>query len=282
MDRYHRFGTFFSGTLFSNGPGIFTVALIIFMALAFVSLPKANAEGEGLWMRVSGTGDQTVVFISGNGNDSSVWAGIEAQVRDMGARTVVYDRAGLGQSALTEGPYQIQDEADTLKQALAQNGVEGPLVLVAHSYGGLIAALVAEGDMDVGGVVFVDALLPADLSDKIVSGVLAEYTPRFKALEEAAPALARAIIPVVNAYPETAERMKNVSFAPSVAFIDILAEQTWVSQPEQIAHIQRVHADFVAASDGRSSVLATGSSHNVMRDKPEIIIRAISRMLARR
>ena len=44
----------------------------------------------------------------------------------------------------------------------------------------------------------------------------------------------------------------------------------------------RVHADFVAAApEARELVLARGSGHYVMRDRPEIVLDAIARMLER-
>lgn len=43
--------------------------------------------------------------------------------------------------------------------------------------------------------------------------------------------------------------------------------------------MRRVHAAFVAASPARTAVFAAGSSHDVMHDKPAIVIDAIGRLL---
>src|SRR5678815_4584123 len=121
---------------------------------------RIDAEAPQLWMQVRGTGDPTVVFESGEGDDSSVWSKIEADVRlPNGVRTVVYDRAGLGRSAPSSGPYRIDDEAAALKRALDRFGIKGPIVLVAHSYGGFVATLVAASDKRVIGAVLVDAFV---------------------------------------------------------------------------------------------------------------------------
>jgi pimeloyl-ACP methyl ester carboxylesterase len=68
-------------------------------------------------------------------------------------------RAGLGRSAPSPPPYRIDDEADALRRELDRHGIEAPIVLVAHSYGGFVATLVAAFDRRVAGVVLVDANL---------------------------------------------------------------------------------------------------------------------------
>jgi hypothetical protein len=45
--------------------------------------------------------------------------------------------------------------------------------------------------------------------------------------------------------------------------------------------MRRAHADFVAASPTREAVFANGSSHYVMRDRPELVVDAIERMVKR-
>ncbi len=81
-----------------------------------------------IWIQAQGDGFLNVVFISGNDNDSRVWAGIEPTIRGMKVRTIVYDRAGLGQSDLKPGPYHVEDETNALKEALDQNKNNGPIL----------------------------------------------------------------------------------------------------------------------------------------------------------
>jgi pimeloyl-ACP methyl ester carboxylesterase len=46
--------------------------------------------------------------------------------------------------------------------------------------------------------------------------------------------------------------------------------------------MRRVHADFVAAApEARELVLARGSGHYVMRDRPEVVLDAVARMVER-
>jgi pimeloyl-ACP methyl ester carboxylesterase len=239
-----------------------------------------HGAGPQLWMQVAGHGDPTVVFEAGGGDDSSVWAGIEPQVRlRCGVRTVVYDRAGLGKSGPTAGPYHIDDEATALTHALDRFGVRGPIVLVAHSYGGFIATLVAASDPRVIGAVFVDANVVEFFDDAEVAHLVGTYTPQLDELRRTNPALAQVMAPIIAAYPETVRRMRAVPLPPNLPVIDIVAENSWGDSDEERAAMKRAHAAFVAASPARAALQATGSSHYVMRDQPALVIDAIARLL---
>ncbi|WP_108819555.1 alpha/beta fold hydrolase [Pseudovibrio sp. Alg231-02] len=254
--------------------------ILSYICCAFLAVLFSTAAlSAPLWLEAKGEGSPSIIFISGNGNDASVWKGIEPHLRKVGVQTVVYDRAGLGNSPLWEGPYTVEGEAEDLQAALTAHGVSGPVILVAHSYGGYIASLLAENMVQVTGLVFVDAGIPADMSPQLVDYVLAEYTPRFEALEKAAPELAKAIIPVVKAYPATAKRMRTVSIPEHLPIIDILADTSWVQDEKIVSQMRKAHADFVATSPNRSSQFAKGSGHNVMKDKPRYVIEAITRMV---
>jgi pimeloyl-ACP methyl ester carboxylesterase len=249
---------------------------------AQVTSRKVDVGGYGIWMQVAGKGSPTVVFESGGGDDSSVWQKMEPEIRQQcKVRTVIYDRAGFGKSDLKPGPYHIEDEAAALQRALDAFGIRGPIVLVAHSYGGFVSTLVATQDARVAGMVLVDANLAGFFDDAEVQRILAKYTPQFDALRQAKPELARVLIPLMEAYPETAKTMRGVSLPPTLPVIDIVAEKTWVDSPEEVSSMRKVHADFVAASPAREAVFATGSSHYVMRDRPDLVTAAIEKMVKR-
>lgn len=238
-------------------------------------------EPGALWTEVRGAGSPTVVFEAGGGEDSSVWADLEAEVRRRDeVRTIVYDRAGLGRSAPAPPPYRIDDEADALRRELDRHGIAAPVVLVAHSYGGFIATLVAADDPRIAGVVLVDANLAGFFDDAQLARLHETYRPQFAALEQQAPELARVMIPVIEAYPATVERLRQVDIPAATPVIDIVAERTWVDTPEEVEAIRRAHRDFVAASPRRRAVHAEGSGHHVMRDRPDVVLGAISEVVA--
>ncbi|WOI53869.1 alpha/beta hydrolase [Parvularcula sp. LCG005] len=255
------------------------------LSLASCASPPVEAEDvtavhPPLHVEVDGAGEPALVFISGNGADLTAWAPIMDAVSEMNSRVVRYDRAGLGQSPLSPPPYSIDDEAAALERALADNAVSGPIVIVAHSYGGLIGFLLAENSREIVGMVLVDALIPTELSPQYTDMILAQYRPQYDMVRAQAPQLAKAVIPVVEAYPETAARMATVRIRTDLPLIDIRAENGTVADPVIAEAVRIAHSQFVGASRYRRRVLAKGSGHNVMQDRPDVVIEAVANMLA--
>ena len=210
-----------------------------------------------------------------------MWEDLEPKVRRrFQVRTMVYDRAGLGRSAPSPSAYSIDGEASALRRELDRHSVAGPFVLVAHSYGAFVATLVAATDPRAAGLVLVDGNLASFFDEAQLERLLATYTPQFPALEQAAPDLARMMIPVIEAYPATVQRLREVDVPRDLPTVDIVAERTWVETPEEIDAIRRAHSDFVAASPQREGVFAEQSGHHVMRDRPDVVLDAIGRLIA--
>jgi pimeloyl-ACP methyl ester carboxylesterase len=88
------------------------------------------------------------------------------------------------------------------------------------------------------------------------------------------------MIPVIEAYPETVARLREIDFPASIPTMDIVAERTWGDTAEEIEAMRRAHREFVAASPHRRGVFAEGSGHHVMRDRPDIVLAAIGQFVA--
>ncbi|WP_205697662.1 alpha/beta fold hydrolase [Conexibacter sp. SYSU D00693] len=114
------------------------------------------ADGRRLHAMVRGAGDVTVVLDAGMGLSRSSWGLVVPDVAEQ-ARTVVYDRAGLGRSDRDPRPRTLEHLRDDLLALLAELG-DGPFVLVGHSWGGPVVrtAAAALGPGAVRGVVLVD------------------------------------------------------------------------------------------------------------------------------
>jgi hypothetical protein len=89
------------------------------------------------------------------------------------------------------------------------------------------------------------------------------------------------MVPIMLALPETAKRLRAVHLPPGLPLVDIVAEITWVSTADEIASMRREHASFVAESAAREAVVATGSGHYVMRDRPDLVLDAAGRLIDR-
>jgi pimeloyl-ACP methyl ester carboxylesterase len=119
-------------------------------------------NGRRMYLSQMGAGGPTVIFESGIAATSQNWAGLQKSVSSF-ARTVTYDRAGLGwssPSASDRTPSNIVRELHTLLQ---QAAVPPPYLLVGHSFGALVVRrFAAEHPGDVAGVVLVDAMRPEE------------------------------------------------------------------------------------------------------------------------
>jgi pimeloyl-ACP methyl ester carboxylesterase len=116
-----------------------------------------DVGGYRLHALVRGKGSPAVVFLNGAGDYSFVWSLVEPDVSRF-ARTIAYDRAGDAWSDLGPTPRTLRQESSELHVLLERAGVRPPVVLVGHSYGGLLARVYAEQyPGEVAGMVLVDA-----------------------------------------------------------------------------------------------------------------------------
>lgn len=243
---------------------------------------RVDVGGYRLWMKVRGRGSPTVVFESGGGDNSSVWSSVEPKVRrQKSVSTVLYDRAGLGQSEPKPGPYRIDDEVAAVRAGLSQCGVAGPVVLVAHSYGAFVSLLMSSEDPRVAGLVLVDGNIPAFFEEAEVARLLDRVRPHLPEMARRAPSIGKVMVPLTLAMPETTRRMRSVEVPRSLPIIDIVAEKTWVPTRTEVVAMRRAHDAFVAASPEREAVFASGSGHYVMHDRPKVVLDAVSRMIDR-
>jgi pimeloyl-ACP methyl ester carboxylesterase len=84
----------------------------------------------------------TIVLESGGGADSSEWTILQPQLaRLTGLAVVSYDRAGFGESDLPSSPYNASEEVAGLQTGLKRLGLAKEVLLVGHSYGGLLNAI---------------------------------------------------------------------------------------------------------------------------------------------
>lgn len=104
----------------------------------------------------AGTGAPTVIFETGLGANLLTWQKLAAPVSHV-TRACFYDRAGYGYSDPSRTPSTATSTVEDLHQLLRRAHVRRPVVLVAHSIGGLYATLYADLYRDdVAGLVLID------------------------------------------------------------------------------------------------------------------------------
>jgi pimeloyl-ACP methyl ester carboxylesterase len=124
-------------------------------------LPAASlADGRVLSYVDAGLGP-VVVMESGLGNPGATWVAVQKELA-WSCRTITYDRAGLGSSEAASGLRTLDCLAADLVELLDAVGSMGPILLVAHSWGGPVAHVAAVRRPDlIRGLVLVDPTFAA-------------------------------------------------------------------------------------------------------------------------
>ncbi len=232
-------------------------------------------------MSCGGKGRATVVLFSGAGDPLSVWQNIDAKLTRR-ARVCAYDRSGEGTSQPTKGPQTFVDMAAALHRTLRAHGVQGPLVLVAHSLGGDIAVTyAARYPAAVRSVVLLDTT-PADFAMRVKRLIPATATgvaafERAQALTFLKWRLNREHLDGARAFPELGRtRMlargihlrvlaHGISLATSVPQYGSALEKVWQAG-------QRTWAKLVPHTKVE---IVPHSGHYIYIDAPNLVIRVI-------
>src|SRR3954447_17153409 len=86
----------------------------------------------------------TVVLVHGAWHGPWAWNEVEGQLSDLGIDVVTVDLPSVGEDTSALGG--LDDDAGAVRDAI--DGVDGPVVVVAHSYGGAPATQGAAGARD--------------------------------------------------------------------------------------------------------------------------------------
>jgi pimeloyl-ACP methyl ester carboxylesterase len=129
-----------------------------------------------------GQGSPTVILEAANGGMSAHWTRVQQEVAET-THVCAYDRAGLGWSEPGPEPRDAKQISSELHPLLEGAGIEGPYVLVGHSYGGLYARMYAARYPDeVAGVVLVDSSHPEQFTRSPEGRAMYERASRLTAI----------------------------------------------------------------------------------------------------
>lgn len=105
--------------------------------------------------------DRAVMLVSGLGMDMDVsWTSVQSRIGTF-ARVCAYDRLGVGASTAPPAAQTFQDMAQDLDRVMKGLGLQRPVVLVAHSLGGMVAmAFTQQNRDDVAAMLLLDATGP--------------------------------------------------------------------------------------------------------------------------
>lgn len=270
-------------------------------------------HGHRIYVEESGGGPISVVFESGLGFGRTSWDPVVGLLQDA-ARLVTYDRPGHGKSDRADGPTSIKVMAENLCQVVEAT-VQGRMILVAHSMGGLIARQAAPTlGSKLAGLLFIDPTPEtAAMYDKVAS--LTRQQDRFYSLfqllshirplrrglasvgtrsfRRAYPPATYATILAEDFLPSSFAQMRREAEARSQAVIDfreqpppppacpvilLSAHREGTNAPKYMADIQEHQRRYIATvEDGRFELVE--GSHALQAERADLVAAKIRELV---
>jgi pimeloyl-ACP methyl ester carboxylesterase len=235
------------------------------------------------------------VLDAGYGGSTYDWSWVHDALADF-TRVCAYDRAGNGNSDPATPPRTTMDLAEELHTLLVNAQIQGPYILVGHSFAGHIVRLyTSQYPEEVVGVVLVDVrhgdddarileVLPPETSEDseelvglremIIATLegrsLDDLTQNPEGIdiltsdEEVRAAGSLGDIPLIVISTEHHPAAYGIP-----ADINVKLDQLW----------EELQKSLVDLSSNGTQVIATGSSHMVQIDRPELVIDAVMSLI---
>jgi pimeloyl-ACP methyl ester carboxylesterase len=240
-------------------------------------------------------GEPVLVLMSGAGTPLGSWARWLPSLAEL-APVIVYDRPGIGRSEYDGRSVSPDGIADHLDAMLTALDIKPPLVLVGHSWGGVLALYFAgRRSGDVVGMVYLDPKDPRD-SQYGYRLVDEEELARQEAVEDSMYAAMNlgagllAEIEAIRTFEATPVDERGLPDDPSVPTALVLATMVpdLTGAPEGVTaewfgrlmsrRLERL-PQWVAAMPHGTVIISTDSGHGVYRDAPELSLVAVRRVL---
>jgi pimeloyl-ACP methyl ester carboxylesterase len=220
----------------------------------------------------------TIVLVHGAFADSSSWNGVIVNLQKDGYKTV----------AVANPLRSVSNDAGLVSDVVGS--IEGPVVLVGHSYGGQIISNAANGHDNVKSLVYVAAFAPdsgesaSDLAGRFPGGTLGEALAAPVKLTDGGVDLSidqtKFRDQFAHDVPPDASALMAVGQRPitEAALTDKSGEPAWKTLPSYFDYgdsdknIPAKALGFMAERAGsRQTVVVEGASHVVMVSHPKIV-----------
>ena len=263
---------------------VLTAAFVMCCWAQEASRPVARTievGGHRIQVAEAGSAKVLVVFVSGLGEDWHTWDKVQPRVAGF-ARTISYDRAGIGGSDGVSGPRDVAVLVDELRQTLYRAGHSPPFVLVGHSLGGAVIAEFARAHSDeVAGLVFVD---PEDqrlldrLEQQLPAGLWQE---RQAALARAMPSVPPAAQAELRGMAESRHSAGLLQTElPITLLTGTLKNPQFPGNPLEQDLKLEIHRSDLRQMQRALHLLVPESRHYIQNDAPDTVVTAIRDLVA--
>lgn len=269
-------------------------------------------HGRKMFLECRGSGLPTVIFISGRTDSSTIWDTatdpstnshtVFSEVAKF-TRACAYDRPGTvtitkqnavvpSRSTSTQQPVTPKSGVDDLHALLKATKIPGPYLLVAHSYGGLIARLYASTyPEEIAGLALVDTLseflydaltpsqqalwikLNSNYSSELEQYVVQERTdfvPSFNQLRTAPPLKIMPAIVLTSGQSYNFQKLIDQGVLPADTPLDFetVVFQAHLKGQQQLANLLKA-----------KQISTEHAGHYIHTEQPQLVIDAIRQII---
>jgi pimeloyl-ACP methyl ester carboxylesterase len=240
-----------------------------------LTLQKVDVGGHSLNLLIGGQGSPAVVFEGGFGVGIASWSTVQKEVAAF-ARTVSYDRAGLGQSELGPKPRSAKQIATELHTALEKAGVKPPYVLVGHSFGGIYVRVFAE--------IYPKEVVAMVLLDPSLSSFndwLKKNQPARLKDVEAQIARAPEGIRAEAASTDASYAAAQVAKVPAGILVTLLSATEDETMPADARRVWiEKHKEWIATVPEGKHIVVEKTGHFIQAQQPKLVIDTIRQALS--
>jgi pimeloyl-ACP methyl ester carboxylesterase len=259
-----------------------STALLAFSAIGVSTMPMSTASAA-----TPESTKATIVLVHGALADSSSWNGVISKLQADGYTVI----------AAADPLRSLKSDSDYVSRVV--KNVNGPVVLVGHSYGGSIITNAATGADNVKALVYVAAYAPEagesafDLTGKFPGSMLPDALAPPIALADGAHDLyvqQDKFGPVFAAdVPERQVKLMAATQRPvtDVALKDASGPPAWKSIPSWFVHGSAdkvippaAHAFMAQRAGAKDTIVVEGASHVVMISHPSVVANLIEKAAA--
>lgn len=215
-------------------------------------------------------GKPTVVMDAGYGDHSKAWDSVVENI-SMLSNVLIYDRAGLGKSTPSSNPRTSREMVKELKALLMNTKIHPPYILVGHSFGGVNMRMYAtEYQNEVTGLVLVDST-PEDYRERFLPTMSQDFQQAYY----------KQFISECNYddFMESLKQLKETRLKLNVPLIVLSAgKKAHYSKEAQVLWNEMQREMLEISSDGELMIVEN-SAHYIQNDEPEVVIRAIKKLI---
>lgn len=276
-----------------------------------------SVDGYAMHLYCTGVGAPTVIVEAGLGNDFIRWQRVQPEVAKF-TRICTYDRAGLGWSDNRPDPHDAKHIAQQLHALLHGAGENGPIVLVGASAGGYYARqFVSDFPQQVAGMVLSDSSVPNQVRD-MPSGQGALTPEKVRQVHRGAmwdlieqstgwarlsgqckgnveqgldawrnlarasdcrPAYARSGLDEWDEFWHSADEAAEARCCGNIPLVIVSEDPDRPNPAWDPQTWNKLQESLKALSPQSRRIIARGSRHHVMIDRPDVVVAAIRQVV---